>query len=677
MSGARDHTSPPPPSPAHPSHAPSGHQNQLALLRALATHYPTPDSAISEAAALRATLGLPKGIIHVISDIHGEDAKLRHVINNASGALRHLVDQTLGSRLPESEKARFLALLYYPRETINHFSREIVASGKRQEWVFSTLSMQFEIVRTLRASVRRQRFETFIAGEYRELFVEMGSNQRPEYIKALLHELARFDRDWGAIRAASRLIRNLTCEELLVVGDLGDRGPRADRVIETLMRQPHVTILWGNHDMLWLGAQLGHEACMLTLLRFSLRYRRLSQLEEGYGIIMAPIERLARDVYGDDPVERFIPKGEGFRDTLTVARMLKAVTIMQLKAEGRAIARHPEWNLAHRRLLHRIRFEHGKATSVEIDSGPGPGATTTQHPMLDPFLPTLDPALVGADPYAYTPHEQACLDRMKESFTGSQKLREHMDWLVRRGGMWTTRDEVLLFHACVPVDSAGTPLPLVVEGVERSGRALMDALGSILRRAHRKRWFGIDEDADWLYYLWGGPLSPLFGKDKLATFESAFIADKNAQKEHKNPYFDLLHDAAFVRSIGAMFGVDSNVLLVNGHVPVKIEAGEHPLKRGGNAITIDGAFSEAYGNRGYTLVLRPDCIQLAEHAPFEGVEAAVTHGADILPKVTTIRSFDKPRCVGDTHAGDEVRRMIHDLTSLVRAYQEGLVRREH
>jgi fructose-1,6-bisphosphatase-3 len=646
--------------------APAGATPTPAHLQALTAQYPSPEAAITEAAALRATLDLPAPVVHVISDIHGEDAKLRHVINNASGALRALVDQVLGGRLPAAEKDRFLAVLYYPREAINHFSRDIVAGGRRLEWVYQTLTLQFEIVRHLRARVRRAHFEGLLPHHYRELFVELGSGQRPEYVKGILAGLARFDRDWGAVRAAARLIRNLASGELLVLGDLGDRGPRMDRVVETLMRQPRCSVVWGNHDMLWLGASLGHEACMLTLLRFSLRYRRLSQLEEGYGIIMAPIERLARDVYEGDPAERFVPKGEGFRDAATVARMQKAITIMQFKAEGRMIARHPEWNLAHRRLLHHVRFENGRAVSVEID-----GKT---HPMLDGHLPTLDPARTGGDPYAYTPEERACLDRMTESFTRSHKLREHMDWMVRRGAMWTRRDDVLLFHACVPVDERGEPAALAVDGQPRAGRDLMDALGSVLRRAHRKRWHGLDDDADWLWYLWGGPLSPLFGKDRLATFETSFVADKDAHKERKNPYFDLLHDPAFVEKIGRLFGVERRVLVVNGHVPVKIEKGEQPLKRGGNAITIDGAFSEAYGDRGYTLVLRPDRIDLAEHSPFGGVQAAVEHGADILPKVTTIREYGRARTLGETDAGAATRRMIDDLEALVRAYQEGLVR---
>jgi len=630
------------------------------LLQALAEQFPTPEAAASEAAALRASLTLPVGVVHIISDVHGEDTKLRHVINNGSGRIRGLADRIVRGRLNPEEQARFLAVLYYPRESINRFSRSIVESGRRLQWVQQTLELQFEIVRELRRTYRRVKFERLLPDDYRELFVELGSGQRPEYIHAMISGLACHDRDWGAVRAASRLIRNLSCEELLVAGDLGDRGPRIDRVIDTLMRQPKANVLWGNHDMIWLGAHLGHEPCLLTTLRFSARYRQAAQLEEGYGILTTPLERLVREVYADDPAERFVPKGKGHRDPLMVARMQKALAVMQFKAEGRMIERHPEWNLGHRRLLHRINLEAG---TVEIDG--------KVHGLLDRRLPTIDPA----DPYAYSAEEQACIDRLKESFTKSMKLREHMQWVVARGGMWTRRDEVLIFHGCVPVDEAGTPLALSVDGQEVSGRELMDALGGIVRRAMRKGWVGLDGDADWLWYMWGCPRSPLFGKDKLTTFEGYFIADKDAQKEQKNPYFELMHDADFVRRIGALFGCGDDVLIVNGHVPVKMEKGEMPVKRGGNAITIDGAFSQAYGDRGYTLVLRPTCIELAEHAPFDGVEAAITSGADIVPRITTIRTYGRERTIGDTSEGEQIRRHTEDLERLIAAFHDGTLHR--
>lgn len=653
------------------------------LLRSLAATYPSADAAVAEIAGLTATLDLPMGLVHVISDIHGEDTKLRHVIHNASGALRPLVESVLKDRVSADERASFLKILYYPREALAQITPGIIAAGEgpaaaasRTDWVFRTLELQCQIIRALRNTYRREVVERLTPPTFRELFVEMFSGQRPDHCKRMLGALAPFGRDFEAIAAASRLIRSLASAEILVAGDLGDRGPRIDRVIDLLMVQPRVTLLWGNHDTIWMGSSLGHDPCILTVLRFSARYRRAAQLEEGYGILTTPLERLVRDCYADDPAERFIPKGTGHRDALTVARMQKAISIMQFKAEGRMLARRPEFGLEHRRLLHHIRFQNGRASSVAIDG--------REHPMLDGLLPTIDPA----NPYEYSPQERECMDVIRASFMNSIRLRQHMDWLARRGSMWTRRDDVLVFHACVPVDAEGRPQTLRVDGHDLSGRELMDALASVVRRTFRTertapassttrrdaaRWDGIGTDADWLWYLWGGPRSPLFGKDKLATFETSFIADKDTHKEHKNPYFELIHDPSFVRRIGALFGCGDDVLIVNGHVPVKVEKGEHPVKRGGNAVTIDGAFSEAYGDRGYTLVLKPDRIDLAEHSKFESVEACIESGADIVPTVTTIRTYPRPRLVRDTQEGRDAQRRINHLGDLVRAYEEGVI----
>jgi len=405
-----------------------------------------------------------------------------------------------------------------------------------------------------------------------------------------------------------------------------------------------------------MGACLGHDALIATVIRISLRYGRLSQLEEGYGLIMAPLEKLARTVYADDPAERFKTKGTGLRDDLLMARMQKAIAIMQFKLEGQVSRRHPEWNMGHRDLLHRINKKEG---TVEIEG--------RVYPLLDTHLPTIE----ESDPYALSVDEQACMERLRQSFVTSARLWQHMNYVTRRGMMYMTRDQAVIFHACLPVDEAGNFLSLEVEGQERAGRELFDALDSIIRRAFRKGAEALDADADWLWYLWTGPVSPFFGKDKMATFENYFVEDKDARKEHKNPYFKLMHDADFCRRVAAELGVADNALIVNGHVPVKIEKGEAPVKQGGNAVTIDGAFSEAYGDRGYTLILAPDRIALAEHYHFESVRDAITAGADIMPQVSTLRSYDSPRLVADTEQGALLREQIAALHLLVRAYEEG------
>jgi fructose-1,6-bisphosphatase-3 len=460
------------------------------------------------------------------------------------------------------------------------------------------------------------------------------------------------------VRAASRLVRDLSVAEIIVAGDLGDRGPRIDRVIDYLLQQPHVSFAWGNHDASWMGACLGHTALIATVLRISLRYRRLSQLEEGYGVMIAPLERLARTVYADDPADCFKAKGTGLREDLLMARMQKAAAIMQFKLEGQTIRRHPEWELEQRNLLHRINQTEG---TVEIEG--------RAHKMLDTHLPTLDPA----DPYKLSVEEQACMDRIRQSFVSSSRLWHHMLAVVRHGAMWLRRDQALIFHGCVPVDEEGQPLTLEVDGHACSGRELFDSLDRMVRGCFRRGAERADSDTDWLWYLWSGPRSPLFGKDRMATFETYFVEDKSTHKETKNPYFQLIQNADFCKRLASDFGVVEEALIVNGHVPVRIEKGEAPVKHGGGAVTIDGAFSEAYGDRGYTLILAPERIALAEHHHFESISDAITEGADIVPRVTTVRAYDPPRRVADTEEGERLRASISALEKLADAYEQGLL----
>lgn len=629
------------------------------MLRALALRFPNADTALAELSALRAGLSLPKGTVHVVSDVHGEYKKLRHIINNASGTLRPLVEALFANRLTEVELRELLAVLYYPREAMDHLHDRLSDSVVRQAWVRRTLRLQFEVVRQLDGVYRRAHIVSLFPPAYGELFAELLhepiKSRGPEYIDAMIDALTAYGADLNAVRAASRLVRNLSVSEIVVAGDLGDRGPRIDRVIDYLMQQPNVSIAWGNHDVLWMGACLGHEALIATVVRISLRYRRLSQLEEGYGLIMSPLEKLAREVYADDPAERFKTRGAGLRDDLLMARMQKAVAIIQFKLEGQLGRDHPEWEMEHRNLLHSIDRE---AATVEIDG--------RVLPLRDTNFPTIDPAR----PYELSAEERACMDRLKQSFVSSAPLWEHMSFVTRRGAMWLRRDHALIFHGCLPVNDAGESLPLTVDGEDYSGRALFAALDFKVRRTFRKAE-AAGPEADWLWYLWTGPRSPLFGKDRMATFENYFVEDQEARKEHKNPYFKLIHEGEFCRRVAEEFGVMNNGLIVNGHVPVKVEKGEEPVKRSGQAVTIDGAFSEAYGDRGYTLILAPERIALAEHHHFESISEAIISGADIVPKVSNLRVYDPPRTIADTEAGDVLRQDIAALERLVLAYHEG------
>ena len=449
-----------------------------------------------------------------------------------------------------------------------------------------------------------------------------------------------------------RLVRNLAIYELIIGWDCWDRGPRGDRVMDYLRQQPNVSFIWGNHDMAWLGACLGHEALICHVLRISLRYRRLGQLDEGYSIPLLPLEQLARTVYADDPATQFLPREHGMRPDLLVARMQKAAAVMQFKLEGQVIARNPQWGMEHRRLLHQIDYAKG---TILLDG--------KEYPLGDARFPTINPA----DPYALSKEEVACLDHHRRCFVGSQKLWEHMKFMVTHGSMYLVRDDHLIFHGCVPASAAGEFLPMPMDGQQLTGQPMFAAIEKVVRRAmdHKQT-----ADLDLLWYLWSGPLSPLFGKDRITTFERDFILDKQTWHETKDPYFALINEVPFCDKVLAAFGVGpQRGLIVNGHVPVKIEAGESPLKKSNKAITIDGAFSEAYGDHGFTLVLESDRTVLAKHHHFESVQAAIRDGFDIIPSLTVVRQWATPRRMADTERGDQFRCEIRMLEKLIEAYR--------
>jgi fructose-1,6-bisphosphatase-3 len=634
--------------------------SELAALRALSRQFPSVDSALAEIAKLSAELTLPRETIHVVSDVHGEYVKLRHVINNASGTLRPLVERLFAGRLSAPEIQDLLALIFYPHEMLEEREAEVRTPEALGAFCRKALPNLLELGRTLARRRTYAHLARILPAEYDALFREVLYDRTPygdEYLDAVVDALVRNDRLIHAMRLLVRVLRNLAIDEIIVAGDCYDRGPRADRVVGYLERQPNVSFTWGNHDAAWIGAALGQEALIAHVLRVSLRYRRLSQLEEGYGITLQPLEHLARSVYGNDPAECFQPRGSGLRETLAMARMQKAAAILQFKLEGQTIRRNPEMELEHRCLLHRI---DARAGTIEIDG--------RSWALRDASFPTVDPA----DPYALSAEERSCIDRIRQSFLASEQLWRHVRFLVENGSTYLTRDEHLIFHGCVPVDDDGRFLAYPIDGAPRRGRALFEALDRVVLRGLELRQ---QKDLDLFWYLWSGPLSPLFGKDRIATFERDLVADKAAHVENKNPYFRLIHEAPFCERVLAEFGVDpARGLIVNGHVPVKIDKGELPLKRSGKAITIDGAFSEAYGDHGYTLVIGCERTSLAMHHHFDSVEAAVRDGVDIIPTVTVIREHDPPRRVADAERGTALRAERELLEKLVDAYRSNALR---
>ena len=637
---------------------------ELTLLRALSREFPNVDSAAAEIARLSAILTLPKGTVHVISDIHGEDKKLRHVINNASGTLRPLVERLFARKMSPKEFQEFLTLIFYPAEMSERLEQTLTDPAALRDFANRTLRHQFELVRHLAARYSLKRAMEVFPREYKELISEMlhepTTDRRKEFVEAIVDELLRRGKVLHLVHLIGRLVRNLAIYELIIGGDCWDRGPRGDRVVDYLRQQPNVSFIWGNHDAAWIGAGLGHEALICHVLRVSLRYRRLAQIDEGYSIPFTPLEYLATTIYANDPATCFMPKEQGMRPIELVARMQKAAAIMQFKLEGQMIARNPHWEMEHRRLLHRIDFAR---RTIEIDG--------VRHALRDTHFPTIDPQ----NPYELSTEERACMDRLRHAFMNSQKLQEHLKYIVGQGSMYLERDDHLIFHGCVPCDEFGGFLPMQVDGPQGravAGQAMFQAIERVVLRAAEKRDL---KDLDFLWYLWSGPRSPLFGKDRIATLERDLIADQRAHEEKKDPYFALIHEREFCEKVLREFGVDpQRGLIVNGHVPVKIEKGESPLKRSGKALTIDGAFSEAYGDHGYTLVLEAGRTLLALHHHFESVEVAIRDGVDIVPSVTLIREWDPPRRVADTERGKEMRYTMRMLERLIDAYRHNELR---
>ena len=610
----------------------------LAALRPLARRFPTPDAALAEIARLSAELTLPKGAVHVVSDVHGEDVKLRHVINNASGTLRPLVERLFGARMTKAELQEFLALIFYPREMLERLEPELrdpaPPPGLRPARAAGPVRDRPRPGRALPAS------RTWTACCPRSTPTCCAScctsrARGPEYVRALIEPLVRAGRDQHLIRLIVRLVRNLAVDELIVAGDCWDRGPRGDRVVEYLRRQPNVSFIWGNHDAAWLGACLGQEALIAHVLRISLRYRRLSQLEEGYGITLQPLEHLVRTVYADDPARvASCRKGDGpARDGDDGAHAEGGGRSCSSSSRARRSPATRSGSMDHRRLLHRI---DPAAGTVEIDG--------KVHPLRDRSFPTIDPA----HPYELSAEERECMDRLRQSFLASQQLWEHMQFLVERGSMWLRRDDHLIFHGCVPVDEEGEFL--LHDGRRRAARAGAPCSTPSSAWSCAASTTHAPADLDLLWYLWCGPLVAALRQGPHHDVRERPRRRPGHAPRDQEPL--LQADPRGRRSASACsreFGVDpARGLIVNGHVPVKIEKGESPLKRSGKAITIDGAFSEAYGDHGYTLVLEADRTFLGRHHHFESVEAAVRDGVDIIPTITVVRAVG-PAAAGRRH----------------------------
>ena len=641
-------------------------------LRLLSEKFPNAQRVITELINLRAILSLPKGTEHFVSDLHGSSSAFIHMIKNASGVVRKKVDEVYGYALDEEEKRALCALIYYPDERIEY---ERTVQKDLNEWYKRRLSQTVDIARAVTIKYSRSKVHKLLPPEYAYIIGELlhetnlEQHDRNTYYNAIIDAIIETGCADQLLIAISYLIHSLTIDTLHIVGDIFDRGPGAPKILDVLSTVRDFDIEWGNHDIEWMGAMAGNLALLATVLRVSIRYANIETLEEGYGINLLPLANFAMTVYGDDPCTIWQTKDFENNPRLTrsaqlMAKMHKAISIIQFKLEGQTVRRHPEWHMDDRAVLDKIDY---KANTVTLN-----GVT---YPLTDTNLPTIDPE----NPYELNQYEQDLMNQLWRSFRKSEKMQRHLRLLYEHGSLYLVRNGFLLYHAAIPLNADGSFTETDVCGQRVSGKALMDRTDAIIRQAYYSVGEEKQNALDYLLYLWEGAHSPLYNKDKMTTFERYFIADKAPHEEKKGAYFTLADDEKICEQILKEFGLEPTTgRIVNGHVPVRTIKGETPMRANGKRFVIDGGFSKPYqektGIAGYTLIYNSHGIQLVEHESFESREQAVLSGSDIMNR-TLLQDFSGKRMrICDTDKGKELLEQIHYLEQLLEQYRNGTMR---
>ncbi len=641
-------------------------------LRLLSEKFPNAQSVITELVNLRAILSLPKGTEHFVSDLHGASSAFIHMIKNASGVVRKKVDEVYGDTLSEDEKRALCALIYYPDERIEY---EKSVQADMNEWYKLRLSQTVNVARAVTIKYSRSKVHKLLPPDYayiiKELLYEshLEQHDRNTYYHAIIDAIIETGCADRLLIAICYLIHSLTIDTLHIVGDIFDRGSGAAKIMDVLSTVRDYDIQWGNHDIEWMGAMAGNMALLATVLRVSIRYANIETLEEGYGINLLPLANFAMTVYGDDPCTIWQTKDFENNPRLTrsaqlMAKMHKAISIIQFKLEGQTVLRHPEWHMDDRAVLHKISNFKFQISNCE-------------YPLADTNLPTIDPK----DPYALSQEEQDLMDQLWRSFRKSEKMQKHLHMLYEHGSLYLVRNGFLLYHAAIPLNADGSFTETEVCGQRVSGKALMDRTDAIIRQAYYGTGKAKQDALDYMLYLWEGANSPLYNKDKMTTFERYFLPKGPAWDEHKGAYFSLADDEKICERILTEFGLDpATGRIVNGHVPVRTIQGETPMRANGKRFVIDGGFSKPYqektGIAGYTLIYNSHGIQLVEHESFESREQAVLSGNDIQNQ-TLLQDFSKRRIrIKDTDKGKELLDQISSLEQLLQAYRSGSMR-EH
>ncbi len=648
----------------------------LSYLHLLAEQYPSIQAAATEIIALEASLTLPKETEHFLSDLHGEYEAFLHLLKSSSGSLQRRIDELFSDELPSRERRTLATLIYYPEQKLPLLLKQV---EDEREWYRITLYRLIELARSVAGRYTRAHLRHCFPPDFANIMSELllpqavGDERRP-YYQRMIDSIIETGQAAAFVIAFANLIQRLAISHLHIIGDVYDRGPGAHIIMDKLLTYHSLDIQWGNHDIVWMGAAAGSPACVANIVRLSLRYGNMETLEQGYGISLIPLASFALDVYGDDECEQFYPRLED--DPLRIdkveeterrllAQMQKAITIIQFKLEGQIIRRRPHYNMDDRVLIARLNLEQG---TVCIDG--------RDYELIDTHFPTVDPA----DPCALTEREQTLMERLILSFATSDTLQRHVRFLFAKGGMYRIYNGNLLYHGCISLDPDGSFTAIKVDGEVYSGKSYVDRVERLARQGYfstdpEKRLYGQDV----MWYLWSGARSPLFGKNKMTTFERYFVADKETHKELQNPYYRFRDDEQTVRRILAEFGLDAESgRIINGHVPVKVRAGQSPIKAGGKLLIIDGGLAKPYqkvtGIAGYTLIANSNGLLLAEHRPFESAQKAIQDEVDVESSTVSIVTYPRRMLVKDSDRGAEIQSRLNALYELVSAYQAGMIK---
>ena len=656
---------------------------KLQYLKLLAKQYPTVQAASTEIINLRAIQNLPKATEHFISDVHGEYEAFQHILNSASGVVREKIDDLLGTSVSKSDRDQLATLIYYPEEKLEEVERETPDEEEMREWYRITFHRLIDLCCLVSAKYTRSKVRKAMPPEYAYIIDELihthyekNEADKRDYYENIINTIIDLDRASNFLIQLCELIKRLAVDHLHLVGDIFDRGPGADVIMDSLMNYHSVDIQWGNHDILWMGAASGSRTLVATVLVNSLRYNNLEVIETGYGISLRPLSVFAEEFYRKCDISRFevkIAKEDESslteRDKLLAARMHKAITMILFKLEGQKIQRNPSYGMDDRLLLDKIDYEH---KTITIDG--------KVYPMLDTDFPTVDPA----HPYDLTPEEDALINTLTRSFQHSEKLQRHVRFLYSKGSLYRVYNGNLLFHGCIPMYEDGSLIPFSIGCKGLSGRDFLDFADLNARRAYYNKPGSPErqQGMDFLWWLWCGRNSPIFGRDRMTTFERRFIADEATWVETKNAYYRLYNDPAVCEGILKEFELEGpHCHIINGHVPVKSKKGESPVKGGGRLIVIDGGFCKAYqkttGIAGYTLIYNSACFRLVAHEPFVGKAEAIRKNWDIASTSEIFERLDSRATITDTDNGRRMQEQVDDLLDLLRAYRSGAIVESH